>query len=226
MSFYDQHSTAVYAAPDFDKTRYSQFHLASTAGNSDNLWLDESGKGRHLTSTDADYFALTTDAQGRPAYKGSDQTGAQFMLPVGYPSGSFTIYAVFNQQEPNCYFLDGAGHSLLLGINADAGEYFYGGVVYGLGVATPMNQRVLKVWRFDAAAGTARVYINDLTTPAFTGPYVARPLAFATALGHDYSAYYAPFYGFLYSFVVLPGTETDAQLLATGAYLKAAAGMV
>lgn len=210
---------------NFDPTLYTFFGTAGFAGNTAVQWQDESGKGHHLTNADADdRFVLTTDAQNKPVYRSSPDTGGVFSLPNLSPTASdYTIYVVLRPAEVgNVYLLDANAHSLALGLNlSELGAYYYAGAPRG-SVSVAVGELALLVWRLQASVG-GRVYKNGQLV--YTGPYAPSPLNPIATLGHDFSTYYAPFNGDLHAFALRRGNDTDAQVAETSAYLAGLAGL-
>ncbi|GAB2958933.1 hypothetical protein GCM10027048_27630 [Hymenobacter coalescens] len=228
MAYYDQHATAVYAAPEpepgIDKSKYYFFGTAGGAGNTDLLWLDESGNNRHLTATEDDYFVLTTDAQGKPAYLASEDTGGVFKFPpVNVPNNDYTVYIVVRPttSDPNPYLLDAGSHSLSFAYGTgDLAPYFRAGIGSaspGTGVlSVAPNEKAVLAWRMTEGVG-GRVYKNR--SLVFTGAYTKYPLLSPLTFGHDWSTYYAPFLGYAYALIIRVGNDTDAEFAAMLDYL-------
>lgn len=221
-----------FGTPTMDKTRYLFFGTAGNAGNTDDAWLDESGHGNHLTTDEDDTFVRTTDAGGKTVYRSSNVTGGVWRFPwASLAVSDYTIYLVLRPNSlQNPYLLDAGSHSLALGFNSsDFGAYFRGqgnGGATGAGqLLIAGNELAVVAWRLTASNGGAQVLKNN-TAVLTGGPWSQVPFLAGGALGHDYSAEYAPFYGDIHSFVFRQGNDTDAQVAETTTYLAGLAGMV
>lgn len=215
-----------------DKTRYLFFGTAGNAGNTDDTWFDESGKGNHLVTDPDDTFARTTDAQGKAVYRSSPETGGVWRFPWASLSPSdYTIYMVLRPSSlQNPYLLDAGQHSLALGFNnSDFGAYFRGqgnGGATGVGqLSIAGNELAAVAWRLTSENGGARVLKNK-TAVVTGGPWSQVPFLAGGSFGHDYTAYYAPFNGDIHGFAIRQGNDTDAQVEETTTYLAGLAGMV
>ncbi|NVO33555.1 hypothetical protein, partial [Hymenobacter lapidiphilus] len=135
----------------------------------------------------------------------------------------YTVYAVVNMRyEDSTYLLDGAGHSIIFGVNSDgdAGAYYVGSAK-GAANATP-GQKTLIAWRLSVADG-ARVYVNGALV--YSGPYAAAPLASVTTFGRHFSVPFAYLLGDVYSFAVRFGSDTNEEYAEASAFLKSHASV-
>ena len=211
------------AGTAFDPTVYDAAYLSWMGANTSTFWQDQSGKGRHLTTSGASNpFPYTPNVRnGKAAYVSTaDQQNAFFNLPaISAVNADYTITVVFGittaTQFTALRFNDAAlafGRTYL-GVNTAEIQAIYQNAGSGAVVAAVAGDTLLLTYQLNAATG-ATIRRNGAVAQTGLGYLAAKFTG-----GDAFLMRSGNIIGPIYALLISVGNRSAAQVAATEAYL-------